>query len=105
MSIDENTKLILMRVVIAAAGVLFFFGFGGGNYALAKWRKWRVVPHSKIGWTHAELTVHTTTMLQSYKDMEATCEGQRAEIERLRSALDALVKSVTILNVQGPANE
>ncbi len=26
MSIDENTKLILMRVVIAAAGVLFFSG-------------------------------------------------------------------------------
>ncbi len=63
------------------------------------------VPHSKIGWTHAELTVHMGVMLQSYKDMEATCEGQRAEIERLRSALDALVKSVTILNVQGPANE
>ena len=105
MSIDENTKLILMRVVIAAAGVLFFFGFGGGNYALAKWRKWRVVPHSKIGWTHAELTAHATTMLQSYQAMQATCERQRAEIERLRSALDALVKSVTILNVQGPANE
>ena len=91
MSTDENTRLILMQVVVAVAGVLFFFGFGGGNYAIERWRKWRVAQQSKVGWTHAQLTVHMWVMLESYKDMQEMCEKQRAEIERLRSALETLL--------------